>query len=89
MKTTLKIATLILTAAAPCAALAAVAGIAEPAAFNVDLVFPLIAITGLQLIAMADYGRRPEIDLSVAPVVETHGALPRRICGFSRDCAAA
>lgn len=89
MNTTLKIATLLLTATAPCAAIAAAAGFAEPAAFNSDIVLPLIAITGLQLVAMIDHGRRPMIDLSAAPTPEARGTLPRRTCGLRRECAVA
>lgn len=89
MKTTLKIATLILTAVAPCAALAAIAGFAAPATFNVDLVFPLLAVTGLQLVAMTDHGRRPTIDLSAAPATEVGATLARGCGGLRRECAAA
>lgn len=89
MKTTLKITTLLLTAIAPCAAIAAVAGFAEPAAFNSDIVVPLIAIAGLQLVAMGDSGRRQAIDLNAAPVADARGALPHRCCGLRRECAAA
>lgn len=89
MNTTLKIATLFLTAIAPCAAIAAIAGFAEPAAFNSDIVFPLIAITGLQLVAMTDHGRRPTIDLSAAPTADACATLPRRCGGSRRACAAA
>jgi hypothetical protein len=89
MKTTLKIITLLLTAFAPCAAIAAVAGFAEPAALNSDIVCPLIAIAGLQLVAMADYGRRQAIDLDAVLGVEAPGALPRRTCGLRRECAVA
>lgn len=89
MKTTLKIASLILTAAAPCAAIAAAAGLTEPAAFSPAIVFPLVAIAGLQLIAMTDGSRRPEIDLSVSPVRVPRAALPRGTCSFHRGCAAA
>jgi hypothetical protein len=89
MKNLLKTATLILIAAAPCAAIAAAAGLTEPAAFNFDTAFPLIAIAGLQLIAMADHGRRPVIDLSVAPVTAARAAQPRGACSFHHGCAAA
>lgn len=89
MKTTLKITTLLLTAAAPCLAIAAVAGFAEPATLNSDIVIPLIAITGLQLVAMADHGRRQTIDLDAVPAVEARGTLLRRTCGLRPECAAA
>jgi hypothetical protein len=89
MKTTLKITTLFLTAIAPCAAIAAVAGFAEPAAFNSDIVVPLIAIAGLQLVAMTDHGRRQAIDLDAAPAAKARGALPHRCCGLRRECAVA
>ncbi len=89
MKTTLKIATLLLTAAAPSAAIAAVTAFAEPAAFNSDIVFPLIVIAGLQLVAMADYGRRQPLARNAVPAVEVCGTLPRQTCGLRRECAAA
>jgi hypothetical protein len=89
MKTTLKITTLLLTATVPCAAVAVFAGLADPAAFNSDIVLPLFAIAGLQLTALADDGRRHGIDLPAAPAVEARGALPRQCCGLRRECAAA
>jgi hypothetical protein len=89
MKTMLKITTLLLTATGPCAAIAVFAGLAEPAAFNSDIVLPLFAIAGLQLTALADHGRRQGIDLHAAPAAEARGALPRQCCGLRRKCAAA
>ncbi len=89
MKTMLKITSLLLTATGPCAAIAVFAGLAEPAAFNSDIVLPLFAIAGLQLTALADHGRRQGIDLHTAPAAEARGALPRQCCGLRRKCAAA
>ena len=89
MKTTLKITTLLLAAALPCAAIAAVAGFAEPATVSIDVVFPLFAIAGLQLVAMTDRGRRETIDLNAAPAVDARAALPRECSAFRHGCAAA
>lgn len=89
MKTTLKITTLLLAAALPCAALAAIAGFAEPAAFNRDLVFPLCAIAGLQLMVMTDGRRRPTIDLSATPAMEAGAARPSPRCALRHECATA
>jgi hypothetical protein len=89
MKTTSKITTLLLAATVPCAAIAVFAGLAEPATFNSDIVLPLFAIAGLQLVALADDGRRQGIDLTAAPTTSARAALPRPCCGLRRHCVVA
>ena len=57
MKNSIKIAFLFAAFGLPCTAFAAYAGFAAPAAFNGEIAFSLLAIAGLQLVALFD-GRR-------------------------------